>query len=319
MRVFWTIVGVLVVLSAAVLVGRRERAPVVENEGVSARETSRSVTGGAPVEAARPPMVEASRGGTDHTVGAGSGGHGAPDDLSDLLGGRTLDNLLGIEPEDETVEDLLAREGPVDPLRLSFGDEMRAAGLGRTERGAGAAFEPERRDGAGDGFGTAPGAAGDPLVGRVEQRPDGTLLVSERFVVAGAGTPENPYILNWDLLLSVQELYKPRLGQEKLPEWAEFFRGKWVKLAGFVAVPITSGSATEILLMRNQWDGCCIGVPPTPYDSLEVVLNTAAPLGRQTINYGSVQGKLTLDPYLWKGWLISLYGLEEAVVELTGF
>ena len=32
------------------------------------------------------------------------------------------------------------------------------------------------------------------------------------------------------------------------------------------------GEVNEALVMLNQWDGCCIGVPPTPYDAVEVRL-----------------------------------------------
>ena len=35
-------------------------------------------------------------------------------------------------------------------------------------------------------------------------------------------------------------------------------------------------SADASLMMLNQWDGCCIGVPPTPYDAIEVKLKEAA-------------------------------------------
>ena len=39
-----------------------------------------------------------------------------------------------------------------------------------------------------------------------------------------------------------------------------------VEITGYVAFPMLMDEADELLVMLNQWDGCCIGVPPTPYD-----------------------------------------------------
>lgn len=145
------------------------------------------------------------------------------------------------------------------------------------------------------------------------------MKLNERFMLSGSGTESDPYLLAWDVLLSVQEDYRPRQGKTELPEWVSKLEGKRVRLSGFLAAPMMAEEASEILLMRNEWDGCCIGVPPTPYDSVEVKLRQASSIRQHMINFGAVEGTMRIDPYLWKDWLISLYRFEDARIADTGF
>src|SRR5262249_39584664 len=78
------------------------------------------------------------------------------------------------------------------------------------------------------------------------------------------------------------------------------------------AFPIMAQSQDEMLVMLNQWDGCCIGVPPTPYDAIEVKLKKAAKGDDRMRVSGSVKGLLRVDPYLIKDWLVSLYLMDDA-------
>ena len=67
--------------------------------------------------------------------------------------------------------------------------------------------------------------------------------------------------------------------------------------------------------MLNQWDGCCIGIPPTPYDAIEVSLEKAIPPAqRHSINFGTLTGKLLVSPYLVENWLVGLYLMDDATV-----
>ena len=63
--------------------------------------------------------------------------------------------------------------------------------------------------------------------------------------------------------------------------------------------------------MQNPWDGCCIGVPPTPYDAVEVKLAKAADNLMMT-GFGPVEGRFVTDPYIVSGWLLGLFLLEDA-------
>jgi len=146
----------------------------------------------------------------------------------------------------------------------------------------------------------------------VVTRGDGSKLIDGRFVVRGKGTEAEPYRVPWEMLASVQETYSPRKGLKKIPERIKFLDGKWVKLSGFIAFPITSSDPKGLLVMLNQWDGCCIGVPPTPYDSVEVYLGERATAAQRSSAQGSVYGRLKVDPLEDDGWVLGVYVMQGA-------
>lgn len=146
------------------------------------------------------------------------------------------------------------------------------------------------------------------------KQADGTTLVADRFIIKGDGSKESPYEVTWEHLMSAQETYKPRLGLKIIPGWLNLIHDKWVKVSGYVAFPVMAQGPDEMLMMLNQWDGCCIGVPPTPYDAIEVKLAKPAEGETRLLIMGTVTGKLKVDPYLVKDWLVSLYIMDEAEV-----
>lgn len=155
---------------------------------------------------------------------------------------------------------------------------------------------------------------GEVVPARKSIQPDGTILFDERFTLAGKGTKDDPYVVNWDYLVSASETYQPRLGKNRLPERVTVLHDKWVRVVGYVAFPILSTSPNEMLSMRNMWDGCCIGVPPTPYDAIEVRLKEGASPAERLMRFGTVEGKLSVDPYVKGNWLLGLYVMDEAKV-----
>ncbi len=160
---------------------------------------------------------------------------------------------------------------------------------------------------------------GDSAVGfgadaKVVKNDDGTLMIDDKYPLKGEGTKEKPYEITWEYLISAQEDYQPRLGKKKLPGRMKLVTGKYVKITGFVAFPIMATEPTEMLAMLNQWDGCCIGIPPTPYDAIEVKLKEPASNEERLTTYGAVEGKLMVEPYLVRDWLVSLYTMDEATM-----
>lgn len=149
---------------------------------------------------------------------------------------------------------------------------------------------------------------------RLERQPDGTVLVDGRFVMRGDGSQSNPYEVTWEHLMSVQETYKPRMGLKVIPDRVQMLHNKWVKISGYVAFPVMAEGLDEMLMMLNQWDGCCIGVPPTPFDAIEVKLDKPAEGETRLLIMGTVTGKLQVDPYLVKDWLVSLYLMDDTTV-----
>ena len=146
--------------------------------------------------------------------------------------------------------------------------------------------------------------------------PDGSISVDDAWTIRGAGTPESPYEVSWEFLSSAQENYIPRLAENKIPARIAFLSGKRVRIAGYIAFPLVAQSAGECLLMLNQWDGCCIGIPPTPYDAVEVRLaQTISGWKRHSINFGAIEGTMKIEPYLVENWLIGLYLMEDARID----
>ncbi|HPO94316.1 MAG TPA: hypothetical protein PL072_12685, partial [Phycisphaerales bacterium] len=158
------------------------------------------------------------------------------------------------------------------------------------------------------------GAPGNPKLGpmKIEAQPDGSVKVDGRFTVRGKGTPEEPYEIPWSFLTSAQETYQPRLGMKNLPDRLNMVNNKYVTITGYIAFPVLAETPDEMLMMLNQWDGCCIGVPPTPYDAVEVKLSSSATREQRLAIDGTVTGVLKVDPYLVKDWLVSMYVMSDA-------
>ena len=156
-------------------------------------------------------------------------------------------------------------------------------------------------------------------IDHVEAHDEGGFVIGGRWRVPGSGTADDPFVMRWEILRSAQRTYNPRLGKSDLPAWAETFEGKRVVLEGFVVLPLAQQSSTDVLITLNQWDGCCIGVPPTPYDAIEVSLVDPVEGTAQIGAFwrGRLEGTFSTDPYLAGGWLLGLYLINDA--ELTEF
>lgn len=141
-------------------------------------------------------------------------------------------------------------------------------------------------------------------------------MINDRFEVKGKGTREDPYQVTWEHLTSAYETYRPKEDKTEIPEHIAMLHDTYVRITGYLAFPMLEGEVDEALVMLNQWDGCCLGVPPSPYDSIEVKMEVTmfAERGPST-PFGAVTGKIRIDPYLVNGWLVGLYIMEEASIE----
>ena len=159
-------------------------------------------------------------------------------------------------------------------------------------------------------------AAEDEGVGDVEVMGDGSLMLSGRYRVTGRGTPDEPYVVTWELLKSAEEGYAPVLGKKDIPGWIEMLGGMYVRIDGFMMNPTLEAEVDEFLLMKNSWDACCLGLPPTPYDSMEVALGAPAVMPELQHARASVVGRLSVEPSLYAGhFLTGLYTLDDARAE----
>jgi hypothetical protein len=154
---------------------------------------------------------------------------------------------------------------------------------------------------------------------RVEAQADGTTLVDGKYKLKGKGTETDPYKVTWDQLASAQDDYVPKDGRKEIPGRIAMLDDAWVETTGYIAFPIMSDQADECLSMMNQWDGCCIGIPPTPYDAVEVRLKAPAEGNARMATFGTIRGKFKVDPHLVGGWLVGLYRMEDATLSPQAF
>ena len=150
--------------------------------------------------------------------------------------------------------------------------------------------------------------------GRIAQE-NGSIVADGKFTIPGSGTQERPYEISWELLMSASDTYIPRLGEREIPQRIALLNGAYVRISGFIAFPLIATETDECLVMLNQWDGCCIGVPPSPYDAIEVrLLAPADNSKRHIVRVGSIEGIFHVDPYVMEKWLVGLYTMDHAVL-----
>jgi hypothetical protein len=140
--------------------------------------------------------------------------------------------------------------------------------------------------------------------------------IDGKYILSGDGSPEQPFEITWDLLILASQTYQPRQGKTDLPPQVQAMNGMHIKIAGYFAIPIASTDPKEVLFMLNMWDGCCIGVPPSPYDAIEVRLREPLSGKKQFVNYGTLTGTLKVDPYVQNGWLLGMYLMEDGTLDI---
>lgn len=147
-----------------------------------------------------------------------------------------------------------------------------------------------------------------------------SIELDERFTVRGKGSPEDPYVIPWELLVSAREVYVPKEERRVIPGRIDMFQGAWVEITGYIMLPTMRDRVREFVVMESEWDGCCIGIPPTPYDSVEVTLAEARDFSLSGQQYATVRGRMVVDPYLFGNrMLIGLYAIEDATIRVTEF
>lgn len=149
-----------------------------------------------------------------------------------------------------------------------------------------------------------------------ERQADGTLRLDARFSISGSGSEQDPFRVTWPLLASASDTIDAAAGRLTPPPHIGFLAGQWVQISAYLAPPLWGESTSELLVMKNRWDGCCIGLPPTPFDCIEATLATPVTLGaRHSISYGTVRGRLVVQPFTAGAFLLGLYRLEQAQLE----
>jgi hypothetical protein len=305
MRIFWAVIAVLVLAAGAVMLARRpDAAPRVLDSGPSPGE-SEPTPSQTPAPQPFPTPTPAAPGGDAVQPKLAEGLDAA---LRDAAKDAGVPVSLPAAPAPEPAPAATTSPVPVPAPAAAPAAPTAPVGASKSET---AELLAEMTGASTD---TLPQA---PVGVALSRNDDGSLLVDHRFVVRGEGTAERPYEITWEFLSSAADTYKPRLGLKNLPGWLEIINNKHVRITGYIAFPLVAQSPDEMLVMLNQWDGCCIGVPPTPYDAVEVKLANAVKGDDRLKTFGTVEGVLSVDPYLVKDWLIGLYLMKDARLSNT--
>lgn len=152
----------------------------------------------------------------------------------------------------------------------------------------------------------------------VERVDDRTVKVDGRYMIRGSGTEADPFAVSWELLGSAAQTVDAARGRFEIPGRIADLRGAWVRISGYWAPPLMVFEAREAMVMLNRWDGCCVGLPPTPFDSIEATFVRPIPVqGQHLFRFGTVKGRLSVEPFTAGTFLLGLYRLEDAVMETS--
>ncbi|MEC9373217.1 MAG: hypothetical protein VYC34_05205 [Planctomycetota bacterium] len=354
MRVFWGIVAVLIIAAAGALWLRgaqqpsspvaSEQAPAAaapaperrvesqtpaEETPIVVEEDGETAIAGAPMESPAPSAAVDEIAAEDTTGDVDEAATVVEADPieTEVAQGESAAIAIEESPVDDSPVEVAAAaeadaEGEIDEVALKRQEQSQAAAAALEEMLdgiLGIESEDEARDEESAEAAEALAASAEseaPAADRITKRADGVTVIDDRFTVRGKGTKEDPYQVTWDLLVSANETYRPRDSKTDLPHWAPLINGSWVEIQGHLAFPLMADAIKEVLVMRNQWDGCCIGIPPTAYDAIEVKLAESTPVSRRGFAYGAIRGRLKVDPYLVNKWLIGLYVIEDGELDM---
>ena len=151
---------------------------------------------------------------------------------------------------------------------------------------------------------------------KVERIDDRTVRLDGQYTIRGSGTESDPYQVTWELLGSAASTVDAATGRFVVPGRIADLRGAWIRISGYWAPPLLVFEAKEAMVMLNKWDGCCIGLPPTPFDSIEATFARPMPVqGQHLFRFGTIKGRLSIEPFVAGTFLLGLYRLEDAVME----
>lgn len=151
------------------------------------------------------------------------------------------------------------------------------------------------------------------VVRRVDER---TLELDGRFRVTGNGRPDDPYRISWELLTSAQPYMDATTGALTPPPWVRVIDGTFVEISGYYSTAVRVSAARNLLLTLNRWDGCCIGLPPTPFDAIDMDMRDPVMMqGLHLFRFATFRGRLVVSPFETGGFLLGLYRLEDTTIE----
>jgi hypothetical protein len=152
----------------------------------------------------------------------------------------------------------------------------------------------------------------------IERIDHQTVRIDGKYMVRGSGSESDPYQITWELLTGAARTVDASKSIYEVPGRIADLRGAWVQISGYWAPPLQVFQTKEAMFMLNKWDGCCIGLPPTPFDSIEATFaKPFAVRGQHLYRYGTIKGRLEIEPFAAGMFLLGFYRLHDAVMEST--
>jgi hypothetical protein len=99
----------------------------------------------------------------------------------------------------------------------------------------------------------------------------------------------------------------------RVPDDVRALDGRWVTVTGNVLIPWAEQRVTQFVLAKNPWDGCCLGIPPGPYDSVLVKLRDGSQLKDRYSTVQTLSGRFRVELERSEGYVTGLYQLIDAV------
>jgi hypothetical protein len=151
------------------------------------------------------------------------------------------------------------------------------------------------------------------VVRRIDDR---TLELDGRFRVVGNGRADDPYRITWELLTSSNSYVDAAVKALTPPPWVRALDGTYIEISGYYSTAVRVSAAKNLLLTLNRWDGCCIGLPPTPFDAIDMDMREPVMMqGLHLFRFATFRGRLVVSPFEAGGFLLGLYRLEDTTLE----
>lgn len=151
------------------------------------------------------------------------------------------------------------------------------------------------------------------VVRRIDER---TLELDGRFRVVGNGRADDPYRITWELLTSSNSYVDAAVKALTPPPWVRALDGTYIEISGYYSTAVRVSAAKNLLLTLNRWDGCCIGLPPTPFDAIDMDMREPVMMqGLHLFRFATFRGRLVVSPFEAGGFLLGLYRLEDTTLE----
>lgn len=151
------------------------------------------------------------------------------------------------------------------------------------------------------------------VVRRIDDR---TLELDWRFRIVGNGRVDDPYRISWELLTSSNSYVDAAVKALTPPPWVRALDGTYIEISGYYSTAVRVSAAKNLLLTLNRWDGCCIGLPPTPFDAVDMDMRAPVMMqGLHLFRFGTFRGRLVVSPFETGGFLLGLYRLEDTTLE----